>query len=145
MKSEYDRPDSWIKPGLSPRNCAWTTTTSDACGTARGRRSKNSPRLKMAALAPIPKASETIATRAKPGFWRNVRRAKRRSLSMIPYPSFHYEEEHPSCQLRLSVSHSTPASFLKIAWRQVFAFEQRCPVTGRGKGVQGLTSRLMGP
>src|SRR6516164_2703231 len=130
MKSGYDRPDSWIKPGLSPRNCAWTTTTSDACGTGSGRRSKNSPRLKMAALAPIPKASETIATRAKPGLWRNVRKAKRRSFSMIRYPSYHYEDEHPLCQVRLSVYHSTSASFLKIARRQVFAFEQKCPLTG---------------
>jgi hypothetical protein len=45
----------------------------------RGRRRRASARLKMALLAPIPRASEKAAMRAKPGFLSKMRTAKRMS------------------------------------------------------------------
>src|ERR1039458_1859582 len=55
---------------------------SEACGTGSGRNRTAYARLNMAELAPIPKASEMMATRANPGLFRRVRKAYRRSLNM---------------------------------------------------------------
>src|SRR5947207_2992647 len=63
-------------------------TTWEGCGTGSGRNRIPSAKLKIAELAPIASARETIAVRANPGFWRSVRSPYRRSLNMVPERHF---------------------------------------------------------
>jgi hypothetical protein len=50
-----------------------------------GRSSRTSARLKLAEVAPIPRASEQTATQVKPGFLPNIRRAWRNEVNISIY------------------------------------------------------------
>ena len=50
--------------------------------------------LKMAVFAPIPSASESSATRVKPGVFRSIRRPYRRSFGMLDGPCIKAANEH---------------------------------------------------
>ena len=61
-------------------------------------------RLKMAVLAPMPRAREKIATKAKAGLLRNMRRPKRSSchkVSITKSPSFRGSQILDDCVNRL--------------------------------------------
>ena len=77
MKSAYDK-----LPKFPVGVRARMLTTREEFGTANGRKTSPSAMLKIAELAPMASAIETIAVAAKPGFCRSVRIAKRMSFSI---------------------------------------------------------------
>src|SRR6202171_1883496 len=58
-------------------------TSSEGRGKGKERSRTVSTTLKMAVLAPMPKARVKIATEVKPGFFRNMRRPKRTSCQKL--------------------------------------------------------------
>src|SRR4029453_18137714 len=60
-----------------------TVITSPGRGTGRGRSSRASAMLNTAVFAPMPMASDRMATIVKPGFFRIMRRAYRRSCAIV--------------------------------------------------------------
>ena len=71
-----------IEPWFGPSPC-WSSVSCSGSFTGSSRNSTWSMKVKMAVFAPIPKASEAMATVAKTGLLRSVLSEKRRSCSRV--------------------------------------------------------------
>jgi hypothetical protein len=68
-------------------SCWKTETTLSASGYGSGLKSTPLTTEKMAVFAPMPSASVTTATAAKPGRFKSVRKATRTSCHSVPIPA----------------------------------------------------------